>query len=213
MKTLFVFIACFFSLTGFGQNTDYIIKSNGDTLWGEITIKGKLFYIGETSKFQVAPEDISKIKSAKYKGNIVIKCSLQNYTDHLDDLDIDYIRREVIDTILILEEAYSTPKIILYEVKDNISKQFYFYKTPSDPKPVQLVIRYHLQGGLANRANDPGRYRGEKAKVYIVEDKGYVNQLRAIMEDCQRIPDTMWELLTYRNYSLKQLIKKYNQCN
>ena len=78
---------------------------------------------------------------------------------------------------------------------------------------MQLVIRYYLKGGLANYDNDRSRYRGDKSKLMIEEDKGYVNQLRAIMGDCKKIPETMWELLSYRDYSLKNVIKKYNKCN
>lgn len=213
MKIYFAFIAALLTFPGFCQKGDYIIKNNGDTLWGDITLKNKSIYVGEIPQVEVAPEDIAKIKSRNYKGNTVVRCDLQNYLDNLVELDIDYIKREVVDTILILNEIYSTPKMNLYEVKNSIKTQFYFYKTPSDPKPVQLVIHYYFQGGLTNFGNDPGRYRGEKQRVYVVEDKGYVNQLHAIMGDCKNIPPTMWELLSYRNYSLKQLIKKYNKCN
>ena len=114
--------------------------------------------------------------------------------------------------MMILDEIYSTPKINLYFGKNTFKTHFYFYKTPSDSFPVQLVIRYYLQGGLANYDNDKARYRGDRSKLNIVEDKGYVNQLHAIMSECKKIPETMWELLSYRDYSLKQLIKKYNKC-
>ena len=100
----------------------------------------------------------------------------------------------------------------MYYVQNNFKLPFYFYKTPTDPKPIQLVIRYYLAGGLANYDNDRARYRGDKSRVTLVEDKGYVNQLHAIMGDCKKIPETMWELLSYRDYSLKKVIKKYNMC-
>lgn len=212
MKGLFVSLFCILAITVFCQKPDYIINNNGDTIWGNITVKNKLFFVDGTQVVELAPEEIRKIRSIKYRGNTAIRCSLQNYTDNLTELDFDYIKRGVTDTILILEEIYITPKIILYGVKNNIKTQFYFYKTPSDPKPVQLIIRYQLKGGFTNYSNDPGKYRGEKSQVYVVEDKGYVNQLHAIMGDCSKIPPTMWELLTYRDYSLKQLIKKYNKC-
>lgn len=213
MKTLFVFIACFFSLCGFCQKTDYVIKNNGDTIWGDITLKNKIFFVNGATQVEVSPEDIVKVKSEKYKGSTVVRCNLQTYVDNLSDLEIDYIIKGVTDTVLILDEIYTTPKINLYYATNTYKTPFYFYKTPSDQKPVQLVIRYFLQGGLANYTNDRARYRGDKSRVNIVEDKGYVNQLRAIMGDCGKIPPTMWELLTYRNYSLKQLIKQYNKCN
>ena len=45
MKILFVLAAVFIGLTGFSQKGDYLIKNNGDTIWGDITLKNKHFYI------------------------------------------------------------------------------------------------------------------------------------------------------------------------
>ncbi len=212
MKIIFVFAAVCIWLSGFSQKGDYLIKNNGDTIWGDITLKNKHFYVNGTTSAGIKAEDIAKIKSGNFKGSTVVRCSLQTYTDNLADLEIDYIQKGITDTVLVLDEIYSTQKINLYYGINNFRTQFYFYKTPTDPKPVQLVIRYYLQGGLANYIDDRARYRGDKSKVTIMEDKGYVNQLRAIMGDCKKIPDTMWELLSYRDYSLKKVIKKYNKC-
>lgn len=212
MKILFLFAAVCFSLSGFSQKGDYLIKNNGDTIWGDITLKNKIFYVSGTTAEVIRAEDIAKIKSGSFKGNTVVRCNLQTYTDNLADLEIDFIQKGITDTVLILDEIYNTPKINLYYGTNNFRTQFYFYKTPTDPKPVQLVIRYYLQGGLDNYTNDRVRYRGDKSKVTIMEDKGYVNQLRAIMGDCKKIAEPTWELLSYRDYSLKKVIKKYNKC-
>lgn len=213
MKFLLFIVAICSSLSGFSQKNNYLVKINGDTIWGNISLINKIFYVIGVNAVEVNADEVRKIKSDKYKGSTVVHCSLQLYSDNLDELELDWIRRGVIDTVMILDEIFSTPKISLYFGISNFKTQFYFYKTPSDPFPVQLVVRYYLQGGLANFAKDPIRYAGEKAKVNLVEDKGYVNQLQAIMGDCKKIPETMWEILTYRDYSLKQLIKKYNKCN
>jgi hypothetical protein len=213
MKILLLLAAFCISINGFSQKGDYLIKNNGDTVWGDIKLKDKIFYVNGASQAAIKADDVTRIKSENYKGNIVVHCNLQTYTDNLGDLEIDYIQKGVTDTVLILDEIYTTPKINLYHGINNFRTQFYFYKTPTDPKPVQLVIRYFLQGGLANYNDDRARYRGDRSKVQIVEDKGYVNQLHAIMGDCKKIPYTMWELLSYRDYSLKQVIKKYNKCN
>lgn len=212
MKILFVLVAFCISFSGFSQKDDYLIKNNGDTIWGDITLKNKVFYVNGAPQSAIKAEEVTKIKSEHYKGSAVVRCNLQTYTDNLADLEIDFIQKGTTDTVLILDEIYSTPKINLYYGTNNFRTQFYFYKTPSDYKPVQLVIRYFLQGGLDNYINDRARYRGDKSKLTIMEDKGYVNQLRAIMGDCKKIPYTMWELLSYRDYSLKQVIKKYNKC-
>ncbi|HEX2684650.1 MAG TPA: hypothetical protein VHL77_11985 [Ferruginibacter sp.] len=212
MKILFVVTVCCISITVFAQKGDYLIKNNGDTVWGTAILKEKQFYINGSSAV-INAEDVMKVKSSNYKGTTVVDCKLQTYVDNLADLEIDYIQRGVVDTVMILEEIYNSPRINLYFGKNDGKTHYYFYKTPTDPKPVQLVIRYFLQGGLANYNNDRARYRGDKSKVTLIEDKGYVNQLRAIMGDCNKISQTTWELLAYRSYSLKQVMKKYNQCN
>jgi hypothetical protein len=212
MKLLFAFASLFISVTGISQKTDYLVKNNGDTVWGDIKLKNKMFYVTGTTASAIKADDVAKIKSRNYRGNIVVSCNLLTYTDNLAELELDFINKGTIDTVLILGEIYTTPKINLYYVTDNYKTPFYFYKTPSDPKPLQLVIRYYLQGGLANYTDDRAKYRGDKSKVQIAEDKGYVNQLYAIMGDCKKITKPMWELLSYRSYSLKQIIKAYIKC-
>ncbi|MBI3233022.1 MAG: hypothetical protein HYZ42_03110, partial [Bacteroidetes bacterium] len=177
MKLLFAFTALFISFTGICQKGDYLVKNNGDTIWGDIKLKNKIFYVTGTSASVIKSNDVSRIKSSKYRGNIVVPVNLLTYTDNLADLELDFIEKGATDTVLILDEIYVSPKINLYYATDNYKTPFYFYKTPSDPKPLQLVIRYYLQGGLANYTDDRARYRGDKSRIQIVEDKGYVNQL------------------------------------
>ena len=213
MKLLFVFASIFISISGLCQKVDYLVKNSGDTIWGDIKLKNKIFYVTGATALEIKAADVSRVKSRNYKGNTVVLCNLLTYSDNLSDLDIDFINKGSIDTVLILNEIYATPKINLYYVTDYMKTPFYFYKTPSDPKPLQLVVRYYLQGGLDNYNNDRARYMGVRSKVQIAEDKGYVNQLYALMSGCKKIPQSMWELLSYRDYSLKQIIKKYNKCN
>ncbi|MFM6924421.1 MAG: hypothetical protein ACKOU7_02895 [Ferruginibacter sp.] len=213
MKTVLVIFSLLICMAGFSQKRDYLVKNNGDTIWGDIKLQNKIFYVKNSGSLEVSAHEVSKVRIGKYKGSVVLPCNLQLYADNLADLELDYIKKSTADTVLILDEIYSTPKMNLYYAVDNFKIPFYFYKTPADQKPVQLVIRYYLQGGLGNYNDDRARYRGDKSKVSIAEDKGYVNQLHAIMGDCKKIPDAMWELLSYRDYSFKQLIKKYNKCN
>jgi hypothetical protein len=42
--------------------------------------------------------------------------------------------------------------------------------------------------------------------------KVYIDQLRSKMWDCERITEEEWEFLDYRVYSLKKIIKKFNEC-
>ena len=139
MKILFVLAAVCIGLTGFSQKGDYLIKNNGDTIWGDITLKNKHFYIKGSVVPGYKAEDIAKIKSGSFKGSTVVRCSLQTYTDNLADLEIDYIQKGITDTVMVLDEIYSTPKINLYYGTNNFKSQFYFYKTPTDHKPVQFA--------------------------------------------------------------------------
>ncbi|MEO7307972.1 MAG: hypothetical protein ABIR78_08785 [Ferruginibacter sp.] len=213
MKLLLLFSAICVSLNSFSQKGDYLIKNNGDTIWGDITLKNKVFYVKGASVAGIRAEDIVKIKSENFKGSTVLRCNLQLYTDNLTDLEIGYMPRNSTDTVLILAEIYSTPKINLYYGTSNFRTQFYFYKTPADPKPIQLIVHYYLDGGLDNYYKDRGKYRGDRSRITIIEDRSYVNQLRGVMGGCKEITETMWELLSYRDYSFKQVIKKYNRCN
>ncbi|MFZ1371922.1 MAG: hypothetical protein WAR78_16160 [Ferruginibacter sp.] len=213
MKIFFFTAAFFLSLSVFSQKNDYLVKVNGDTVWGKIKLKNKIFHVSNADPVEISADEVKTIKSSDYKGSAVVHCKLQLYSDNIDDLELDWMQRGETDTVMILDEIYTTPKINLYFGTNHYKTRFFFYKTPSDPFPVQLIIRYSLQGGLSTYAVDEATYRGEGRKTSINVDKSYANQLYAIMGDCKKIPPTMWEMLTYRDYSLKQLIKKYNKCH
>lgn len=210
---IFLFLASiFFPLAAFCQNEDYLVKTNGDTIRGSIELKNKTFEISGPAKEYVNAPDVKTIKSKKYNGETVVPCTLQLYTDNMHLLEFGYDAQGHVDTVMILKKIFSSPKMDLYFGKDKYKSQYYFYQTPSDSLPVQLVIRYHLDGGLDNYGKDPGKYSGSSSAVFLTEDKGYVNQLHFFMGDCKKINDAMWELLSYRDYSLIELIKKYNKC-
>lgn len=212
MKTLSLLAAFFIVLPAYSQTEDFLIKNNGDTIKGEVKLVDKTFYVDNENRVEVPADDVAKVNSKNFKGTTVVHCLLQTYVDNLSDLELDFIEKDERDTVMVLDEIYTTPKMNLYYGINDFKIPFYFYKTPKDPKPVQLVIHYYLQGGLTNYNNNRSKYRAEKSMVNIAEDKGYVNQLRAIMGHCKNIPEPMWELLAYRDYSLKQVIKKYNKC-
>lgn len=213
MKLIFAFLLLFGSATAICQQNEYLVKAGGDTIWGNIKLKNKVFYVTGQNSLEIMADDVYKIRSDNYKGSVVFSGDLLTYSDNLYDLEIDYIKKGKTDTVLILEEIYATPKINLYYGINDFKLPFYFYKTPSDQKPVQLVVHYYLEGGRGNFAKDPTKDPVNKGAILIAEDKGYVNQLHAIMGDCKNITQGMWELLCYRGYSLKYIIKKYNDCN
>lgn len=54
----------------------------------------------------------------KQAGNIVLPCILNTYIDKLEDLDKYNFLTSKIDTVLLLSEVYTTPKMNLYWCMD-----------------------------------------------------------------------------------------------
>lgn len=214
MKQLPVFLfALFIAGSLFAQPKNFIVKLSGDTVFGRtIKLTGKHFAVDAANEtILINADDVSKI-NIHDKVEVVLHCVLQLYTDDLGTLERGWVNLASADTVLYLQEIYSTPKMNLYHATDNMKSQYYFYKTPADSLPIQLVVRYHIGGGFSTYGNNPGAGRGDLSRTHLEEDKGYINQLRAIMKDCSKIPEVMWEIVSYRDFSLKQLIKKFNRC-
>ena len=209
-----IFLASFLILVElcFSQNKDYLITQNNDTIWGKIKLKNKIFHVTGNNNIDINAAAVKKVNSSNYKGTAVVNCTLQLYNENLADLQMGWVNESAKDTVMLLDEVLLSSKINLYYGTDNFKSQYFFYQTPLDSFPIQLVVRYYLGGGLTAYNNDPGNNRSERSRVHIEEDKGYVNQLRAIMGQCNKIPEAMWENLSYRIYSLKAVIKKYNKC-
>lgn len=200
-------------LTVHAQNSEYLVKQTGDTLYGKnISLVNKQFTVESASgtSMMVSAQDVKTVHSKNFRFSTVVPCKLQVYSDNLSDLEQNHYKTLVKDTVLIIDEVYSTPKMNLYWGLDDLKKQYYFYKTPEDPLPIQLYINYMISGELGQslsliKANSAG-------STHLEIQKGYVNQLRLIMGDCKKITDADWETLDYRIYSLKSVIKKYSKC-
>ncbi len=206
----FIFIYC----NVFAQKKEFLVTNAGDTVFGTITLTGKNFMVGNsTDKKLFSADDVQQVHAVAFKGTIVVPCHLHLYSDNVVEMQLGATPIKELDTVMVLKEIYSTPKMNLYLGTDNLKTQYYFYKTPGDEKPVQLVVRYHLDGGAGAYSYNTPLYRGERSKMHIEEDKGYVNQLRFIMKDCTAISEGTWDVLQYRGYSLKNLIRKYNECD
>ena len=214
MKIICCLLLILASFTAVCQEKAYLIKQSGDTLYGDIQLKNKQFIVSgaNLSSVTLPATDVKKIHSSNFKGEYVLPCQLHIYADDLEILlKYEYISGDR-DTVLVLDEVYSTPKMNLYWCKDVSKMQYYFYKTPTDPLPIQLYINYALGGGA--QANfDKAYVKGQESIVHLEVQKGFVNQLRLVMGDCKKISNTNWEQLDYRIYSLKALINKYNKCN
>lgn len=207
----------FFFCTGFtavAQKKSVLVTSSGDSLYGEIRLLGNVFIITASSgEKRIAADNVRKVHAANFKGTTVVHCSLHLYSDNIAEMQLGAAPLKETDTVMVLKEIYNTGKMNLYFGTDNLKTQYYFYKTPQNDVPLQLVVRYHLEGGLTSYSSNTGAYRGEKSRMHIEEDKGYINQLKFLMKDCKDIDEGVWDVLQYRSYSLKSLIKKYNKCN
>ena len=213
MRIIFFLIISLTALTALSQNNEYLIKQNGDSVFGNIKLDNKIFTVSNSSLNTVFfnATDVKKIHSPAYKGDIVLPCILHIYSDDLDVLlRYQYISGDR-DTVLILSEVYSTPKINLYWGTDVTKMQYYFYKTPVDSVPVQLFVNYSLGGG-ATAVFEKKDVRGLESLTHLEVMKGFVNQLKLVMGDCKKLSGFNWDMLDYRVYSLKNLIKKYNKC-
>jgi len=213
MKATVLFVSLFVFNFIFAQDKEFIVLRNGDTVVGKnIRISQNKFQVekpgGLITTYPVS--QISKVYSQYINNHIVVPCKLRLYKDDLLDLDFYSNPNRDIDTVMILDEIYTTPKMNLYWGLDNLKIQYYFYKTPSDSLPIQLYFSYVLAGGLTASAEKG--LTGEDSKVHLEPQKGFVNQLRFIMGDCKKISDGEWEILDYRSYSLKSVIKKFNKC-
>lgn len=214
MIKLLPVLAFFICSAAAAQRKEFLVTNERDTVFGTVTLKGKFFTVNTGKEEKIfAADNVYKAHTTTLKGTTVVHCRLQLYSDNIVEMELGSTPVKEADTIMVLKEIFSSPKMNLYHGTDNLKSQYYFYKTPADEKPVQLVVRYHLDGGAGAYSYNTPLYRGDRSKMHIEEDKGYVNQLRFIMKDCTSISEGTWEVLQYRSYSLKNLIRKYNECD
>lgn len=212
-KLLFTFLL-FTGYTVVAQKKDFLITSSGDSVYGQIRLLGKNFIVyGSNGEKKIAAANVRTVHASNFKGTTVVRCRLHLYSDNIAEMQLGYTPIKETDTVMVLKEIYSTEKMNLYFGTDNLKTHYYFYKTPQNEEPLQLVVRYHLDGGFSSYTSNTAAYRGEKSRMHIEEDKGFINQLKFLMKDCDSIKEAVWDVLQYRSYSLKNLIKKYNECN
>ena len=151
-------------------------------------------------------DEIIYINSSSHSG-VVMHCQLRLYSDNIDLISSgNFDNNRIADTILVLKEIYTTPKMNLYYVQDKEKVPYYFYKRPADSTPMQLLVKYYLRYVEFTEV-----YR-DRSATQFQQLKSYVNQLQALMQDCDKVRDVDYEVLDYRSYSLIQLVKRYNKC-
>ena len=207
-KSIILFAVLFFYFAGVAQSRYFIVKINGDTLKGSAKISDKNFTLAleDGTSSSINADDIAFIYSPSNSG-MVVHCMLHLYSDNIDIVQNgNFVKTRIADTILVLKEIYTTPKMNLYYVQDKDKVPYYFYKKPDDVKPSQLLVQYYIKW-LA----DPELNRNRQGSQFL-QQKTYIDQLKMMMQDCEKVSDIDFEQLDYRSYSFIKIIKRYNKC-
>lgn len=199
----------FLSTFLFGYSQDFLVTHKGDTLRGNIKIINKQIFVtqpGEAPDFLDADE-VAYLSTGKHEG-LVIHCGLIIYSDKIDVVQKwNFNGGGVSDTVLVLKEIFSTPRMNLYEVFDKDRTVHYFVKKPTDSLPVQMMVHYFVEGN-----GDYSSSRNNAMLSMITQQRIYADQLRVLMADCPKINQDDLEMLDYRSYSFKKIIRRYNKC-
>jgi hypothetical protein len=138
------------------------------------------------------------------------------YNDNITELNSNsYTGGKICDTVMVLKETYNTPKMILFEAPDKERVMYYFIKKPGDPVPVQLAVGYEASKAhmrITGHLIADSVVNTDRGVGIIREQRFYVDQIRFAMADCDKITEDDLNMLTYRGYSFKKIIKRYNKC-
>jgi hypothetical protein len=188
------------------QKAEGLVMNNGDTVFCDYTLKGNLFSVKNPGSLTrlVDTREVQSVFSNNDK-HTVLFLKLETFSDNPDEIfDPVSKNRSEYDTTLLLNELYSTPKMKLYTAIDNRRVQYYFVKKPQDSRPAQLLIRYTVYYAKVGEVITWGSPNLTIQRIYI-------DQLKGLMADCARLTAGDFEVVDYRNYSLKKIIKKYNK--
>jgi hypothetical protein len=188
------------------QKGEGLVMNNGDTVFCEYALKGNFISVknaGSVTRL-VDAREVQSVFSKNDKQTVLF-LKLETFSDNPDEIfDPLAKNRSEYDTTLLLSEVYSSPKIILYSANDKRRVQYYFVKKPQENKPVQLLIRYAVYYARVGELVTWGSPNLTIQRIYI-------DQLKGLMADCTRLTAGDFEVVDYRDYSLKKIIKKYNK--
>jgi hypothetical protein len=208
-SSLKVIIAGCFSimfLQAAAQKVEGLVMNNGDTVFCKYAVKGNFISFKKAGS-AAALVDAREVQSVFSNNNsqTVLFLKLETFTDNPDEIfDPVSKNRSEYDTTLLLSEMYSTPKMNLYSATDNRKVQYYFVKKPQDKHPAQLLIRYTVYYARMGEVITWGSPNLTIQRIYI-------DQLKGLMTDCPKMSAGDFEIVDYRDYSLKKIIRKYNK--
>ena len=208
MKTVFLLLALLPAfINSYAQ--DFIVKHTGDTVRGDIKLSGKLFSVVNNNgpKTNYAADEIAYINTSRYTGT-VLHCNLTLYSDNIDVVQKwDYAGGSIIDTVMILKEVFTTKKMNLYQAVDRERVMYYFVKKPADSLPIQMIVKYGIQA-----YGEKNYKRNEPIISVLTQQRRYIDQLTLMMLDCEKVTQADLNMMDYRIYSFKKIIRRYNKC-
>ncbi len=188
------------------QKAEGLIMNNGDTVFCDYTLKGNYFSVknaGSVTRL-VDSREVQSVFNNK-DNQTVLFLKLETFSDNPDEIfDPVSKNRSEYDTTLLLNELYSTPKMKLYSATDKRRVKYYFVKKPQDSRPAQLLIRYAVYYAKMGEVVTWGSPNLTIHRIYI-------DQLKGLMADCTKLTAGDFEVVDYRDYSFKKVIKKYNR--
>jgi len=205
----FFLVILFFSVYLSAISQHFIITHSGDTLQGEVKLYDKKITVLNTtgtSKTFTADE-VAYMHSSRYTGT-VLHCRLTVYSDNIDVVQKwDYVGGGIIDTVMILKEVLQTRKMNLYQAVDKDKAMYYFVKKPTDSLPIQMIVKYGIQYYGDNVVR-----RNEAIASVLTQQRRYIDQLTLMMIDCDKVTLADLNMMDYRIYSFKKIIRRYNKC-
>ncbi|MEP6674310.1 MAG: hypothetical protein ABJA78_04120 [Ferruginibacter sp.] len=206
MKTIIFSLFLFSGLCLAAQKNSFIVMVTGDTLHGTYVLSSGKIELSDAGHIikQVNPDSVRSL----FSGNelfLIWHGMLRTYNDNIETVQNTTYHDEVYDTSMLVKQIYTTEKMNLYFAVDKNRIQYYFVKRPADPQPEQMVVSYAISRP----------YNGDDRPGYnysmINQQRIYVDQLKQLMNYCNKISDEIWGLMDYRIYSFKKIIKLYNK--
>jgi hypothetical protein len=188
------------------QKNEGLVMNNGDTVFCDYTLNGNFISVKNEGRLTrlVDTRDVQSVFSNN-NSQTVLFLKLETFSDNPDEI-FDPLSKNMseYDTTLLLSEVYSTPKMKLYTATDKRKVQYYFVKKPQDIRPAQLLIRYAVYYA---RVGELINWGSPNLTIHRI----YIDQLKGLMTDCPKMTYGDFEIVDYRDYSLKKIIRKYNR--
>ncbi len=205
MKTILTVLLSLPVLLATAQKSEYIVTFRGDTINGPYNLSGNVIEVSvsATEKKNFPADDVKEVYNGSSLSQ-VLHFPLRTYSDNIETVQSTSYKDEVYDTTMFLKEVYNTPKMNLYFAVDKNKVQYYFVKRPEDKVPQQLMVSYSIVRPYKDDSRPGYTYS------MLNQQRFYINQLKGLM-DCDPVSEETWNLMDYRVYSFKKIIKLYNK--